>query len=134
MCEDNHINIMVAKGILENAGCDVYTAENDKIGINMVKDSEPGSYDAVLMDIRMPVMDGLEAAREIRALDRQDAKEMPIIAMSANAFEEDIRKSLDAGMNAHLAKPIEPKLLYRTLGEQIGRYRGISKNNISVLQ
>lgn len=121
ICEDNHINIMVATGVLENAGCDVHVAENGQIGVDMFRDSGPGQYDAILMDIRMPVMDGLEAAREIRALDRDDAKTIPIIAMSANAFDEDIRKSLDAGMNAHLAKPIEPEILYSELKKYIHR-------------
>ena len=112
---------MVATGVLENAGCDVHVAENGQIGVDMFRDSEPGQYDAILMDIRMPVMDGLEATREIRALDRDDAKTIPIIAMSANAFDEDIRKSLDAGMNAHLAKPIEPEILYSELKKYIHR-------------
>ncbi|MBR1497609.1 MAG: response regulator, partial [Oscillospiraceae bacterium] len=74
-----------------------------------------GHYDAVLMDVRMPVLDGLGAARAIRALDRPDAKEIPIIALTANAFDEDVQRSLQAGMNAHLTKPIEPERLYETL-------------------
>ncbi len=74
-----------------------------------------GYYDAILMDVRMPVMDGLTAAQEIRALNRPDAKDIPIIAMTANVFDEDVEKSKQAGMNAHLAKPIEPEKLYDTL-------------------
>ncbi|MEG2571401.1 MAG: response regulator, partial [Clostridia bacterium] len=77
--------------------------------------SEKYTYDAILMDIRMPVMDGLEAAKSIRNLDKEWAKLVPIIAMSANAFDEDVIKSKEAGMNAHLAKPVNSKLLYKTL-------------------
>ena len=78
-----------------------------------------GYYDAILMDVRMPVMDGLEATKAIRALDRPDAKTIPIIAMTANVFDEDVERSLAAGMNAHLSKPIEPDRLYETLARQI---------------
>jgi CheY-like chemotaxis protein len=85
----------------------------------MFRDSEPGAYSAILMDIRMPVMDGLEATATIRALDREDAKRIPIIALTANAFDEDVQRSLQAGMNAHLTKPIEPNILYQVLGELI---------------
>ena len=76
-------------------------------------------YDAVLMDVRMPEMDGLEAAQKIRAMDREDAKKIPIIAMTANAFDEDVQHSLQAGMNAHLSKPVDPSHLYQTLEELI---------------
>lgn len=81
--------------------------------------SAPGTYVAILMDIRMPEMDGLEATEAIRALDREDAKRIPIIAMTANAFDEDVQRSLQAGMNAHLSKPVEPERLYQTLGKLI---------------
>ena len=81
---------------------------------------EPGYYDVILMDIRMPVMSGLEAARQIRAMSRTDAQTVPIIAMTANAYEEDVSQSLAAGMNAHLAKPIEPQVILDTLAEYIG--------------
>ena len=81
--------------------------------------SEPGTYAAILMDVRMPEMDGLEATAAIRALDREDAKKIPIIAMTANAFDEDVQRSLQAGMNAHLSKPVEPDRLYQVLGELI---------------
>ena len=76
---------------------------------------EPGYYSAVLMDMRMPEMDGLEATMAIRAMDRPDAKEIPIIALTANAFDEDVQKSLQAGLNAHLSKPVEPDNLFDTL-------------------
>ena len=85
----------------------------------MFSSSEQGYYDAVLMDVRMPEMDGLAAAQAIRALDRKDAKNIPIIAMTANAFDEDVQRSLQVGMNAHLSKPVEPERLYQTLGELI---------------
>ena len=74
-----------------------------------------GWYDAILMDMRMPEMDGLEATKTIRAMDREDAKEIPIIALTANAFDEDVQRSLQAGLNAHLSKPVEPEALYDTL-------------------
>ena len=94
-------------------------AENGRIALEMFTCSEPGYYAAVLMDIRMPEMDGLEAARAIRALDRPDAARIPIIAMTANAFDEDVQRSLQVGMNAHLSKPVEPEHLYQTLEELI---------------
>ncbi|MBQ4382457.1 MAG: response regulator, partial [Oscillospiraceae bacterium] len=77
------------------------------------------TFSAILMDVRMPELDGLEAAAAIRSLDREDAKRIPIIALTANAFDEDVQRSLQAGMNAHLTKPVEPEHLYQTLGELI---------------
>jgi CheY-like chemotaxis protein len=94
-------------------------AENGKIAVEKFINHEPDYYDAILMDIRMPVMDGLEATRAIRAVDRDDAKTIPIIALTANAFDEDVQRSLQAGMNAHLSKPVEPTTLFRTLEELI---------------
>ena len=78
-------------------------------------DHQPGHYDAILMDMRMPEMDGLEATRRIRAMGRTDAKEIPIIALTANAFDEDVQRSLQAGLDAHLSKPVQPESLYETL-------------------
>ena len=78
-----------------------------------------GYYNAIIMDVRMPILDGLEATKKIRESNKKDAKTIPIIAMTANAFDEDVQRSLQAGMNAHLAKPVEPEHLYRTLGEII---------------
>lgn len=115
LCEDNHINTIVAKKLLEKAGCTVDTVENGKLCVDRFKAAAHNEYDAILMDIRMPVMNGLGAAAAIRALKRPDAKTVPIVAMSANAFEEDVRQSLAAGMNAHLSKPIDPQVLYHTL-------------------
>ena len=115
LVEDNPVNLEIAQMILEQAGFTVETAENGRIAVDMVANAEPGHYDAILMDIQMPVMDGYEATRAIRALDRPDAKEIPIIALTANAFDEDVQRSLQAGLNAHLSKPVEPENLYETL-------------------
>ena len=89
----------------------------EPIEYNMFAASETGYYDAVLMDVRMPVMDGLSATAGIRALNRPDAKTVPIIAMTANAFDDDVEMSISAGMNRHLSKPVDPDLLYSTLRE-----------------
>ena len=93
--------------------------DNGEKAVNVFECSSVGTYDAVLMDIRMPVMDGLTATKYIRSLKREDAKLIPIIAMTANAYDEDIQKSKDAGINVHLAKPIDPKVLYHTLKEYL---------------
>ena len=98
---------------------EIDSAENGKIALEMFRDSPAGYYDAILMDVRMPEMDGLEATAAIRALDRPDAKLIPIIALTANAFDEDVQSSLQSGMNAHLSKPVEPEYLYQTLEELI---------------
>ncbi len=88
-----------------------------RIAVEMFKSHEPGYYSAILMDVRMPEMDGLEATRVIRSMDREDAKSIPIIALTANAFDEDVQNSLQAGLNAHLSKPVEPETVFRTLEE-----------------
>lgn len=115
LCEDNELNIMVARKLLTNKGFAVTVAENGKIGIETFSASPVGFFSLILMDIRMPILDGLSATREIRALTRPDAKNIPIIAMTANAYEEDREKSQEAGMNLHLAKPIQPEALYKAL-------------------
>ncbi|WP_367186332.1 response regulator [Oscillibacter sp.] len=97
----------------------VQHAENGQVAVSLFGASANNYFDAILMDIRMPQMDGLTAARAIRAMDRPDAKSVPILAMTANAFDEDVEKSKAAGMNAHLAKPIEPQQLYQTLSDFI---------------
>ncbi len=107
LAEDNELNTEIALALLENEGARVTAVENGQKAVEAFRESEPGTYDAILMDIMMPVMDGLSAARAIRALDRPDAATVPILAMTANAFEEDAKKSLDAGMNAHLTKPLD---------------------------
>jgi len=120
IADDNTINIGIVKHLLKSYGCNVEVATNGKDALALFKASEPGHYDAILLDIRMPVMDGLEAARKIRALGGEggysyDALTVPIIAMTANAMDSDREKSLEAGMNAHLTKPIQPEELYTTL-------------------
>ncbi|MEG0571081.1 MAG: ATP-binding protein [Oscillospiraceae bacterium] len=115
LVEDHDLNIMVAKKLLEFTNIEVEVAVNGKIALDILSQGNEKKYDAILMDIRMPIMDGLEAAQRIRSLDNAWAKTIPIIAMSANAFDEDRQKSKAAGMNAHLAKPIDSQLLYRTL-------------------
>ena len=90
-------------------------AENGKKAVELFTAHPEGYYDAILMDLRMPEMDGLEATRAIRATDRPDAKTIPIIALTANAFDEDVQRSLQAGLNAHLSKPVQPEILYETL-------------------
>ena len=115
LAEDNLINTEVAVMLLENKGFVVDTAENGLRAMERFSKSEAGFYDAILMDIRMPLMDGLTATTNIRHLSNADAKSIPIIAMTANAFDDDIEKSRAAGMNAHLSKPIEPERLYQTL-------------------
>ena len=119
LVEDNAINTEVAEVILESRGFVVDTAENGLRAIEMFSKSDAGYYDAILMDIRMPQMDGLTAANNIRHMINADAGMIPIIAMTANAFDEDIEKSKAAGMNAHLAKPIEPERLFRVLNDLI---------------
>ena len=117
--EDMPVNAEIMMMILEMRGMISDHAENGKIAVEKFAASPPGFYDAVLMDIRMPVMDGLEATAAIRALDHPDAKTVPIIAMTANAFDEDVQRSLKAGMNAHLTKPADPEQLYKSLQELI---------------
>ena len=119
LAEDMEINAEIMMDVLEMREMETDHAENGQIAVDMFKDSAPGAYSAILMDIRMPVMDGLEAASTIRAMDRPDAKTIPIIALTANAFDEDVQRSLQAGMNAHLTKPVEPDHLYQTLEELI---------------
>ena len=119
LAEDVPINAEIMKQIIAMREAEIDHAENGRKAVEMFENSEPGYYDAVLMDVRMPEMDGLEASSAIRALDRPDAGKVPIIAMTANAFDEDVQRSLQAGMNAHLSKPVNPELLYRTLEELI---------------
>lgn len=121
LCEDHPLNARIARQLLEKAGMTVDCAVNGQEAVEAFTKSPNGYYDAVLMDVRMPVMDGLEATRTIRALDREDADSVPIIAMTANAFDEDVQKSKAAGMSKHLAKPVEPMVLYDTLASFISK-------------
>ena len=107
LVEDNEINCEIVEYILQEAGAEVVTANDGKVAVEVFTGSEPGTFDCILMDLMMPVMSGYEATRVIRSLDRADAKAVPIIALSANAFEEDIALAKDAGMNEHLAKPVD---------------------------
>lgn len=119
LAEDMQVNAEIMTMVLEMRDMKVELAENGRIALEKFSESESGYYDAVLMDMRMPEMDGLEATKRIRDLDREDAKQIPIIALTANAFDEDVQRSLQAGMNAHLSKPVEPERLYQTLEELI---------------
>ncbi len=117
--EDNELNSEIARNILEEAGFRVDCVFDGKEAVEQIKNTPPGTYDVVLMDIMMPVMDGLEATRAIRAMNREDSRTLPIIAMSANAFDDDLKKSVECGMNGHLSKPVEVDKLYRTLAEVV---------------
>ena len=117
LVEDHPLNTLVAKRLLEKQKMEVVHAEDGKIALDIFVESEEGTFDAILMDVRMPVMDGLTATRKIRSLAREDAKTIPIIAMTANAFDEDKEQTKEAGMNDHLAKPIDPRMLYDTLAQ-----------------
>ncbi len=119
LVEDNEINAEIAVMILSQYGMGVDRAANGQIGLQQVREHERGYYDAVLMDIQMPVMNGYEATRAIRALDGAEYQTLPIIAMSANAYDEDVRECLAAGMNAHIAKPFNPDDLLKLLQKQI---------------
>ena len=123
LAEDILINAEIMKELLTFKEVAIDHAENGRVALEKFRGSPVGTYEAVLMDVRMPEMDGLEAAAAIRALDRPDAKTVPIIAMTANAFDEDVQRSLQAGMNAHLSKPVDPDRLYQTLEELIWESR-----------
>lgn len=115
LAEDNLLNTEIVKEFLSMEGMEHRAVENGREALEAFEESKPGFYDAILMDMQMPEMDGCEAAERIRALGRRDAKKIPIIALTANAFPEDIARTAAAGMDAHLSKPIEPELLYGTL-------------------
>ena len=115
LAEDHPLNAEITIRLLSKKNCEVEVAENGLKALERFTTTEVGYYDAILMDVRMPIMDGLQAASNIRHWDKEDAKNIPIIAMTANAFDEDVEKSKAAGMDAHLAKPIDPDMLYRVL-------------------
>jgi CheY-like chemotaxis protein len=119
LAEDLVVNIEIMAMILSMREIEVDTAENGKIAVDKFAQHPAGYYDAILMDMRMPEMDGLEATRIIRAMDRDDAKQIPIIALTANAFDEDVQRSMQAGLNAHLSKPVDPTALFDTLEKLI---------------
>ena len=115
LAEDMSVNSEIMMMLLASREMEAELAQNGRIAVDMFADHEPGYYDAVLMDVRMPEMDGLEATRTIRAMDRADATTIPIIALTANAFDEDVQRSMQAGLNAHLSKPVDPDVLFATL-------------------
>ena len=115
LVEDNELNMEIAEFVLQNGGAEVTKAWNGKEAVELFRKSEPGGFDAILMDIMMPVMNGYEATKMIRSLDREDAKEVPIIAMTANAFTEDRQKAKEAGMNEHIVKPVDVELLIKVI-------------------
>ena len=119
LAEDIFINAEIINQLLAMKDAQLDHANNGRLAVEMFAESAPNYYDAILMDVRMPEMDGLEATAAIRKLDRPDAQRVPIIAMTANAFDEDVQHSLQVGMNAHLSKPVEPEHLYSTLEELI---------------
>ena len=119
LAEDTAVNAEIMMMVLTMRGIDVELAENGRIAVDKFESNEPGYYDAILMDMRMPEMDGLEATRAIRASKHSDAKTIPVIALTANAFDEDVQRSLQAGLNAHLSKPVEPEALFETLEKLI---------------
>ncbi len=123
LAEDNDLNLEIAQFLLENAGMEVTPVVNGKLAVEAFKASASGYFDLVCLDIMMPEMGGLEAARSIRALPREDAERMPIVAMTANAFEDDVRRSLAAGMNAHLVKPLDETKMLVTLARCIRESR-----------
>ena len=119
LVEDNEINAEIATMQIKELGFEVEWVANGARAVERFGETPVGYYSIVVMDIMMPVMDGLEATKTIRALNRKDAKTVPIIAMTANAFDEDVQRSLQVGMDAHLSKPVEPDILYLTLAELI---------------
>ena len=115
LAEDNELNMEIAEFVLQNGGADVTKAWNGQEAVELFRKSASGEFDAILMDIMMPVMNGYEAAKKIRSLDREDAKTIPIIAMTANAFMEDRLKAKEAGMNEHIVKPLDVELLIKVI-------------------
>ena len=119
LAEDNELNMEIAEFVLQNEGADVTKAWNGQEVVEIFEKSRPDEFDVILMDIMMPVMNGYEAAKMIRSMDREDAKTIPIIAMTANAFTEDRIKAKEAGMDEHISKPIDMKLLVKIIHELV---------------
>ena len=119
LAEDNELNMEIAEFVLQNEGADVTKAWNGQEAVELFEKSRPGEFDVILMDIMMPVMNGYEATKRIRSLDREDAKTIPIIAMTANAFTEDRIRAKEAGMDEHIAKPVDAKLLVKVIRELV---------------
>ena len=121
LCEDNAINSEVARRLLEDKGMIITCASDGQEGLDIYRSSAINYFDLILMDIRMPVMNGLEASSAIRGLPRPDAREISIVAMTANAYDTDVKACLEAGMNAHISKPIDPEIMYNTIARYITR-------------
>ena len=115
LAEDNELNMEIAEFMLQNEGADVTKAWNGQEAVELFRKSKPGEFDVILMDIMMPVMNGYEATKLIRSLDREDARMIPIIAMTANAFTEDRLRAKEAGMDEHIPKPVDVKLLLKVI-------------------
>ena len=115
LVEDNELNMEIAEFVLQNEGADVTKAWDGQEAVELFRNSEPGEFDVILMDIMMPVMNGYETTKMIRSLDREDAKAIPIIAMTANAFTEDRIRAKEAGMDEHVAKPVDVELLIKVI-------------------
>ena len=120
LAEDNELNMEITEFVLQNEGADLTKAWDGQEAVELFRNSEPGEFDVILMDIMMPVMNGYEATKMIRSLDREDAKEVPIIAMTANAFTEDRIKAKEAGMDEHVAKPVDVELLIKVIHKLVG--------------
>ena len=119
LAEDNDLNAEIATELLELQGAKVHRAENGAVAVSLFRDSAPGDFQAVLMDIQMPELNGLEATRAIRAMDRPDAGSVPIIAMTANSFQEDVDAAMEAGMSGFVAKPVDAAYLYQVLHQAV---------------
>ena len=120
LAEDVAINAEIMIMVLSMRDMIVDHVENGQLAVDAFLEHPEGYYDAILMDMRMPVMDGLTATKNIRATDRGDAQKIPVIALTANAFDEDVQRSMQTGLNAHLSKPVEPEALYETLQSLMG--------------
>ena len=120
LADDVELNLEIAGTVLTDEGAEVVSVQNGQEALELFRDSAAGTFDVILMDVHMPVMDGLDAARAIRSLEREDAGTIPIIAMTADVYEEDVRKTKEAGMNGHLTKPLNvEKMIWLLSG-----YRG----------
>ena len=119
--EDNELNQEIAQFILEDFGMHVTIANNGKEAVEIFEQAEPETYQIIFMDVMMPVMNGYEAAKAIRSMSRPDAAQIPIVTMTANAFAEDVQAAKDAGMNEHIAKPLEADVIARVLAQWLGK-------------
>lgn len=117
--EDNELNLDIIQEVLKERGLTVTGAANGQIAVDLFSGNPPGTFDVILMDMHMPVLDGVTATRQIRAMERADAKSIPILALTANDFEEDIRCTREAGMNDHLTKPFDMEKIFSALAQYV---------------